>query len=1560
MQKTHRAKSPDHRVLTTKIDTDDRLSDTGVSYTEYVSRETVSALRHTRDREQASSLGLLLTAFGILLYRYTRGESRLAVRVSVMLNETNARAHSPFRTDRIARNYDVDLNLGDGMTLGQAICQVSQSLSAAIPPEAMPGLLALNPREAFASFEWREPGVNGAVVSATLSYVGRFVTELRYSNAAAMDAHALRIGEHWQTVLSSLSEDPETPIEFLPIIGDEERSLIVSTWKGEPHDLTLALDERLSDLFEAQSFAHPERIALQCNDSTLTYEELEERANKMARHLRSHGVTHGSKVGVFLPRSIDVYIAILGILKAGAAYVPIDPEYPADRVDYILNDCKVAALISTTGLSSILSTDDYELVDIDRDYARIDKESSERIEMPDSSPEDLAYIIYTSGSTGRPKGVQIEHRSACNLVRSEASIFKIRPEDKVFQGFSVAFDASVEEIWLAFFAGATLVVGTHEIVHAGPGLARILTEQGVTVLSCVPTLISMVEDDIPTLRLLILGGEQCPKDLVARWARKDRRVVNTYGPTEATVVATYANCHPGDPITIGRPIPNYFTYIVDAQLQAVPAGVPGELLLGGIGISRGYLNRPDLTEEKFIENPFTADDADAPERLYRTGDLVQYNSRGDIEYLGRIDAQVKLRGFRIELSEIESVLMTCPGIQSAVVSVREDIPGIQQLVAYIIPHQDRTFDESAVKSAIRNRLPAYMMPARFVCVRDFPTLPSGKVDRKRLPAPNQQVEEEAKIVAPARTDTEKALLKVWERLFQPQRVSIDDDFFELGGHSLLAARMVSELRKDQRFADVSMLDVYKHPVLVDLAAKLDENSASKSRDTEQPKEEFRSASKRSYYLCSIMQVVGIYLSIALFMSPWLASYRAYRVATNLGLGIGQSMLAAVGVSLLVLPFMLLMPVALKWLIIGKYKQGSYPLWGAYYWRFWFARRFQSMVPLTYLRGTPFLPMYLRLLGAKIGTNVYFGTQYVQITDLLTIGDDTSIGVDAQLPGYYIDKGMLHIGSISIGNRCFIGTKSVMNNNTVLEDDALLDEFSMIPSGVTVPEREEWAGSPASYVQHNLSDREPSRPESKTAAFIHGLLYAMSVIFFIPAVPMLAGLPSGMAILYLDRTHSNGWVLAAFPFATALFTVLLCSLTALLKRIVLPCMNPGEYNVHSLLHVRKWFVDSLMQVCLEMAHPLYATLYLPPWFRLLGVKLGRRVEISTVAHITPDLLSIGSESFIADSACIGPTRVHLGRMTVEQTSIGSRTFVGNSALIPAGTSVGDGYLIGVMSMPPSPKALEANPATSWLGSPSVLLPRRQESASFPESVIFNPPWYLYLVRGAIEFFRVTLPSSLFILTIGTFIHFSTLVYRTTSLAAVLCLYPAIYILSSCFTLGIAVAIKWLVMGKYRPCTRPLWSSFVWRTEMVTAIHECFAVPAFLNSLQGTPFLAPYFRLMGSKIGKRVLMETTQITEFDLVHIGDDASLNSNCTIQTHLFEDRVMKTSDLWIGDKSYIGPMAVALYDSEIQEGASLDGLSLLMKGENLPAWTRWEGIPARRHTRVSKPDAPNAAATIQ
>ena len=406
------------------------------------------------------------------------------------------------------------------------------------------------------------------------------------------------------------------------------------------------------------------------------------------------------------------------------------------------------------------------------------------------------------------------------------------PSDRVYQGFSLAFDASVEEVWLAFFAGATLVVGTQEMVRSGAALSAMLADAGVTVLSCVPTLLAMMDEDIPTVRLLILGGEACPPDLVKRWWRPGRRVFNTYGPTEATVIATCAECHPDKPVTIGQPVPNYLACVLDEQLRPVPAGVAGELCLGGIGLARGYLGRPELTREKFIS---LAGDGGATQRLYRTGDLARWTPDGrKLEFLGRIDTQVKIRGFRVELAEIESVLLECPGVQAAAVALREDGPGrpaTGRLPRAAAGHPVR---REAIRATLRARLPAYMVPALLETLPQLPTLASGKVDRQSLPAPRARPAEERPDLVPPRTALEKQIVAVWEKLFAPTPVSVQDDFFlDLGGDSLLAARMVSELRRSPPFRQLSMLDVYQQPTAEKLAARF---AQPQTREGERPRE----------------------------------------------------------------------------------------------------------------------------------------------------------------------------------------------------------------------------------------------------------------------------------------------------------------------------------------------------------------------------------------------------------------------------------------------------------------------------------------------------------------------------------------------------------------------------------------------------------------------------------------------------------------------------------------------------------------------------------------------------
>jgi non-ribosomal peptide synthetase-like protein len=407
-------------------------------------------------------------------------------------------------------------------------------------------------------------------------------------------------------------------------------------------------------------------------------------------------------------------------------------------------------------------------------------------------------------------------------------------------------------------------------------------------------------------------------------------------------------------------------------------------------------------------------------------------------------------------------------------------------------------------------------------------------------------------------------------------------------------------------------------------------------------------------------------------------------------------------------------------------------------------------------------------------------------------------------------------------------------------------------------------------------------------------------------------------------------------------VLLCAEIAATKWILLGRVKPGRFPVYSGRYFRSWFIERLMELSLDVIGPLYATIYLIPWYRLLGARLGRRSEVSTASFISPDLLTMGEEGFIADDVSLGAPRVEDGHVTLDRVRVGDRAFVGNSACLPPGTDVGRNSLIGCMTIPPAFSPGSEVEETSWLGSPSFRLPRRQESTAFGAEFRFNPPFRLWLERATIELVRVTLPVTAFLVLTCLLLSSAVAIAAMVHTSTLVLIFPLLYWAFGLAAALLTITIKWVVIGRYVPGEHPLWSGFVWRTELVAAVHEHLGRLFFVDMLHGTPLARYYYRLLGLKIGKRVFLNTGEFTEFDLIEIGDDAALNEDCTIQTHLFEDRVMKMSNIVIGPRASVGSMAVVLYDSQMEEGSTLGGLSLLMKGEKLPANTVWAGIPAR------------------
>src|SRR6266571_7691349 len=819
----------------------------------------------------------------------------------------------------------------------------------------------------------------------------------------------------------------------------------------------------LHEFFEAQVDARPEAIAIIVEGRRITYAEIEQRANRLARYLYNHGVGRGSLVAILLSRSLDAYVAILGTLKAGAAYVPLDPEYPADRISYILRDSHAETLLTTATLASHHREFHGSLIRVDVDADAISSEIPARLPAGEVKvgSDNLCYVIYTSGSTGRPKGVLVGHRSVCNLVEAEAEIFHVTPEDRVCQIASLSFDLSLEEIWLAFQAGASLVPASREVSHGGPDLSKFLVENQVTVLSCVPTLLSMLEEEIPTLHLVILGGEVCPENLVTRWARPGRRIVNTYGPTETTVTATYSDLKPGKPITIGRPLPGYHIRILNESLQPVPEGVTGEICIGGIGVARGYVGRPQETMARFIQDPY-AQKGEVKTRLYRTGDLGRFDAEGNLEFLGRSDSQVKLRGFRIELAEVESVLMEEASVLSAACSVHEEIPGLKQLIGYVVPRDWASIDPDRLRLHLHDRLPAYMVPALIEPVTALPGLPSGKLDRASLPKPT--------LLSPnrsthkfSRNQTESRILEAWNTLFHPQPVSVEDDFFlDLGGLSLLAARMVSELRKDPLYSHVSVADVYENPTISTLAAKLVKSSLSRtvSRTETTLDNRLGEAETKGNLGAGLVQTFLLYFVFGFRALEWMTPYLVFFYLQLSGHSILGSIAWAAAGAVIIFPVLLVAAVAAKWLVIGKVKAGRYPLWSGYYVRWWFVQSLVSSISIDYLEGTPLLPFVYRLFGVHVGRDVQLATENIAAFDQVTIGDGSCIDDDASLLGYTIKQAQLIIGPVRIGRNCFVGTRSVLSEETEMEDDARLGDLSLLQPGAHIPTGETWTGSPA--------------------------------------------------------------------------------------------------------------------------------------------------------------------------------------------------------------------------------------------------------------------------------------------------------------------------------------------------------------------------------------------------------------------------------------------------------------------------------------------------------------------
>ncbi|MGW3965454.1 Pls/PosA family non-ribosomal peptide synthetase [Amycolatopsis sp. NPDC005003] len=1282
--------------------------------------------------------------------------------------------------------------------------------------------------------------------------------------------------------------EPTGPAAEVSLAPVADRALF---WSG------LGAGERtLLDVLAATAERHPNAAAIDDGTTTLTYRRLLDEIDGYGRRLRGYGVGLGDRVGIRISSgTAELYIAILATLSVGAAYVPVDADDPDERAELVFEEAQVAA-VATDGKINVHST------------------PGGREGRP--GPADDAWIIFTSGSTGKPKGVAVTHASAAAFVDAEAELFltdePIGPGDRVLAGLSVAFDASCEEMWLAWRHGACLVPAPRALVRTGVDLGPWLVAQRITVVSTVPTLAALwPADALEDVRLLIFGGEACPPELAERVAVEGREVWNTYGPTEATVVACAAQLTGDGPVRIGLPLVGWQLAVVNDEGEPVAMGETGELVIGGVGLAR-YLDAAK-DAEKFAPLPSLG-----WQRAYRSGDMVRAEEEG-LLFLGRLDEQVKLGGRRIELGEVDAALQALPGVQGAAAAIRRTKAGNQVLVGYVVPSDDN-FDHDQAATRLREHLPAALVPLLAV-VDDLPTRTSGKVDRTALPWPLSTVE------ASGLTPTETWLAEGWAEILGVSVDSPKADFFTHGGGSLTAAQVVARIRT--RHPQVSVADIYAHPKLGALAAMLDALSgqATERRDIAPTKR--RAGVIQTLLMVPLMGLVGLrWATLAAALSNVLALL-GFAWAPTLSwawLGLawvvlfspaGRIAIAAGGARVL----------------LSGVRPGTYPRGGSVHLRLWTAEKLAEFSGADSVAGASWMTTYAKALGARIGKDVDLHSP-PPVTGFLKLGRGAAIEPEVDLSGHWVDGDIVHIGKVRVGAEARIGARSTLFPGVRIGKGAEIAAGSTVRGAVPAGQR--WAGSPAARVAKDERDalKWPSSrpPRSHFWAAVYGA--TSLALGFLPGIAALAGVAvlgyaiSGAPTLMDAFTRAMIFV----PVATVAYFGAYMLLVLVGVRSLSIGMVEGYHPVHGRVAWQVWATERLMSMAREGLFPLYASLFTPVWLRLLGAKVGRNVEASTVLAL-PKMTKVDSGAFLADDTMVATYELNHGWLHVAPARIGKQAFLGNSGMTAPGRSVPKRGLVGVLSSTP----LKAKKGSSYLGMPP--LPVRRAIGEADTSRTYTPALHLKAARALVELCRIVPVMCGVALTVV--VAFSLLWTASAFGFGIAALLAGPALLAAGIVAALtATVMKWLLVGKFREVDHPLWSSFVWRNELADTFVEAFAVPWLIGSVGGTPLLTAWLRTMGVKIGRGVWLETYWLPEADLVSLGDGATINRGCVVQTHLFHDRIMSMSRVTLGEGATLGPHGIVLPGAGIGARTTVGPGSLVTRGDEVPADTRWLGNP--------------------
>lgn len=1283
-------------------------------------------------------------------------------------------------------------------------------------------------------------------------------------------------------------------------------------------------ERTLLDILTDSASRFPDASALDDGHQSLSYSQLMAEVRAAGRRLHLAGLGAGDRIGVRIPSGTnELYISILAVMLVGAAYVPVDADDPDERAKLVFGEAGVSGILRAHG-------------DIVTDKNRPRPYPGPRTARPD----DDAWVIFTSGSTGTPKGVAVPHRSAAAFVDAEARIFlqdePVGPQDRVLAGLSVAFDASCEEMWLAWRHGACLVPAPRALVRTGMDLGPWLISHGITVVSTVPTLAALwPAESLESVRLLIFGGEACPPELAERLAVEGREVWNTYGPTEATVVACAAPLGGSGPVRIGLPLDGWDLAVVDASGVPVAEGEIGELIIGGVGLAR-YLD-PLKDAEKYAPMPSLG-----WRRAYRSGDLVRYEQAGLI-FMGRADEQVKLGGRRIELGEIDAALQSLPGVAGAAAAVRTTAAGNQVLVGYLAPAGDAALDLVASREQLLATLPAPLIPMLTV-VESLPTKTSGKVDRHALPWPLQGVGAADAAAAPLNLpDDAQWIVDQWQAVLGSAVASLDADFFAHGGGSLAAAQLVSALRV--RYPTITVADIYATPrvgALIDAARQSLPEGAAAGPAPDRP---VRPTALKSQVFQTLM---GIPLHILVGMR-WLT----YLMAANNLLAAFAGFAAAptlswwwVAVSWLVFvspPGRMAISVAAARVLLRGVVPGMYPRSGRVHLRLWLAEQIQDLASAISLASAPWVPHYARALGAKIGNNVHVHS-LPPVTGFLALGSGSNIEPEVDLSGWWIDGDIVHIGRVHVGAGATVGARSTLMPGASIGAGAQVEPGSAVLGKVKAGQVV--AGSPA----ERRGKAKQDWPDVQPVGSLIGRLWFAA---FAAASAVLAMIPYASAVsaalvvfLFIRGSESlvGAWpqLLASLPLASLTWFLVNALLILGTTRLLGTGLQEGYYRVRSRIGWQVWATERVLDLARDLLFPIYASLFTPVWLRLLGAKIGKNVEASTVL-LLPKMTTVGEGAFLADDTMVASYELGGGWMRIAPAKIGKRSFLGNSGMTAAGRNVPKYSLVAVLSATPS----KAKSGTSWLGSPPVRL--RRTAVASDDTRTFQPPFGLKVARTLWELCRFVPVMLTVALALAVMVTFDWLA-AMFNYGAAAALGGLVILLVGGVAAGSAVAAKWLLVGRIKAGEHPLWSSFIWRNEVVDTFIEMVSAPWFARSASGTPALVWWLRALGARIGRGTWCESYWLPEADLVTLGASSTVNRGCVVQTHLFHDRIMSIDTVTLEDGATMGPHGVILPQARMGKGATVGPASLVMRGETVPAGTYWMGNPVSPWTGPSVP----------